>query len=172
MGKTVTDLFSNIAYASVTESAANTLTFSEIQTGISVHEKVAWVISRIVWHIPTSTLILMAAAADGVNMGLVLSNKIDDLEDMADPSLVDNLIVSRHDFGTGASGYHLFEPIVKDYSALPGKGLIVTPKPLYAACQGISLSTPATVSCRIFYTTKELAADEFWELVQASRIVQ
>ncbi len=166
------DLFSNIAYATVTESAADTLTFAEIQTGVAVHQKVAWVINRILWYLTPASQALVTAAADSLSMALVLNNKVDDLADLSDPAIVDVLTLMTVLFGTAASGERLFAPILRDFSGLPGGGLIITPKPLYIAAKGVSLGVPSTCSCRIFYTIKELAADEFWELVQASRIVQ
>ncbi|MBA7586008.1 hypothetical protein ES708_28004 [subsurface metagenome] len=74
--------------------------------------------------------------------------------------------------GTPATGTILRLPIERDFSDLPGKGVIITPKPLYVAVKALGFVAPAVVSCRIYYTVLELAADEFWELVQASRIVQ
>lgn len=165
------DLFSNIAYASVTESAANTLTFAEINTGVSVHQKIAWIISRISWHIPDSELDSMAAQSDAMDMGLTLSDKVDSLSDLSDPALLSRNGLYLYQMGTPATGLLMQQPIERDYSSLPGGGLIITPKPLYAALKCTGFAAAATVSCRIYYTIKELAADEFWELVQASRIV-
>lgn len=166
------DLFTNLAYASVTESAANTLTFAELNTGVSVHEKIAWVINRIDWFLTQATTLLIVAAGDGFSIALTSNNQVSDIEDLSDPSviaLIQHLEVAS---GTPAVLIKHDQPYIKEYSSLPGGGLIITPKPLYIAAQGISLASAGVYKCRIYYTVKELAADEFWELVQASRIVQ
>ncbi|MBA7586691.1 hypothetical protein ES708_28696 [subsurface metagenome] len=166
------DVFSNIAFGSVTESAINTLTFSEINTGVSVHQKVAWVISRIAWHVKPATIFELMLAGDNLDMALTLNNKVDDLANLSDPALLSRQGLYAHQMGTPASGMVVSQPIEREFSSLPGGGMIVTPKPLYAAVKALGFSTVAQVSCRIYFTVLELAADEFWELVQASRIVQ
>ena len=44
-----TDKFTNQAYLSVTESAANTLTFKKLETGVSIYQKVGWLVSRLIY---------------------------------------------------------------------------------------------------------------------------
>ncbi len=172
MGKQAKDVFTNIAYASVTESAPNTLTFSEINTGVSVHQKIAWIISKVCWHIPSNTLNEFAAAGDLLDMGLTLNNKVTDLASLSDPAIICRQALYAHVMGTPATGSIILQPIERDFSDLPGKGVIITPKPLYVAVKALGFVAAGVVSCRIYYTVLELAADEFWELVQASRIVQ
>lgn len=166
------DLFSNIAFGSVTESAPNTLTFAEINTGMSVHEKIAWIINRIIWYPSVVQIQAITAAADALNMALTLSNKVPDIKAMGDPSVLVRETFLAVIGGAPTTLFHSREPIESDFSSLPGGGLIISPKPLYLAAQGESLVLATTLSCRIYYTVKALAADEFWELVQASRIVQ
>ena len=104
MAKESKDLFSNVAYGSVTHSAANTLTFQEIATGISVQAKIAWIISKITWLIDAASLAALAGASDILRMAVVLSNKITDLSDLSDPAIVDLTRLSVEVHGTAASG--------------------------------------------------------------------
>lgn len=163
MGK-FKDLYVNTAYGKVTESAAGTLTFSEIPTNVSVFEKLGWILTRIEWFVPPATSALLVANDDLIHMALTASDNLNALLLNA-PAVVD---------------YHLFEasevlrgqPLIRDFSTLPGGGKIIAPRPLYVAIKSASLATPASVETRISFTQKELAADEYLELVDFFRIVQ
>ena len=166
----VKDVYANKGYGSVTESGANTLTFSEIQTNVNIFDKLAWVIHRIEWYVSQASWILMAAAADEIHMALTASNTIADLG-LEIPAVIDLLELSRHE--ATAVGF-LFNtiPLIRDFSNLPGQGLIIAPRPLYLAIRGVSLATPATAECRFYFTQKVLKADEYLELIDFYRIVQ
>lgn len=172
MAKTVKkDKYANVAYGTVTESAMNTLTFSQIETGISIFEKTAWVIHRILWYFSPTQIILLNAADDEIRMAFVLSSKITELM-LGDVAVVD--LVSLHLFIDGVpAASHMYEvPLIRDFTNLPGGGLIVPPRPVYLAVQGISLDTPLEISARIYFTHLDLSTEDYWELVEASRIVE
>jgi len=170
--KKTEDAFSNVAYGQVTASAANVLTFSEIATGISVMEKIAWIVHRIVWYMSAATLAELTTTGDILDMALTLSNKVTDLTDLSDPAIVDNFRLRAEQRGTAASFVLLQEPWVRDFTSLPGGGLMVPPKPIYVANKSLGSGTASVTSCRIYFTTKTLAVDEFWDLVQAARIIE
>lgn len=161
------DKYSNIAHIRVTESAANTLTYRKLETGISLFEKMAWVISRIEYYFLLFTL---PATGDAQIMALTTSNNPAALvpEEVA---VIDMTKVSRMDMGTAATAAIITYPIIRDFAQLPGGGLIVPPNPLYLATMGVSQPNPEIVDCRIYYTTVLLKGDEFWELVEARRII-
>lgn len=165
------DKFANKFYGTVTESAANTLTFSELQTNVSIFEKVAWVIHRLEWFIPYATWQLLAAAADKISCALTASNTLTALGLNA-AAVIDLLELDYFAYGTAANTIIPQFPIVRDFSNLPGGGLIVAPRPLYVAAVGVSLTAVSTVSVRGYFTTQELKADEYLELVDFYRIVQ
>lgn len=166
------DVFSNIAHAAVTQAVINTLTFSEISTGISVHEKIAWLIARISWYPLITAYQEFSVAGDSLTMALVLSNKVTDIGDLSDPAIVDSHTLFAGVHGTPANAIFHQLPEIVDFTDLPGGGLIITPKPIYVAINTTTFAAVTTVKCRIHYTTKVLTTDEFWELVQASRIVE
>jgi len=62
-------------------------------------------------------------------------------------------------------------PFVRDFSGLPGGGLIIAPRPLFVAVKGNSLATAVTASLRAYFTVINLSADEYLELVDFYRIV-
>ena len=165
-----TDLFSNKGYGSVIESAANTLTFSEIQTNVSIFEKVAWVLHRIEWYFNQVTHTLLIDGADHLEMALVASNNITDLG-LDIPAVIDVLdLMKISDTGVGFAFADM--PKIRDFSNLPGGGLIIAPRPLYLAVHGTSLANPATVACRFYFTQKTLSAEDYLDLIDFYRIVQ
>jgi hypothetical protein len=164
------DLFSNMAIISVSESAANTLTFKKLETGISLTEKVAWVIHRLEWLIPTPHNSIFNADADTLYWGLALSNAWTAAA-LSESTIIDFNSMTRLDYGTAANSIPFVRPIVKDFSGMPGGGLLVPPTPMYAYAQGISLAAAVTVAVRLHYTMKTMAINEYWELVEARRVL-
>lgn len=162
--------FANFAIVTVTESALNTLTFKKLETGISLTEKVAWVIARVeYWPDP-----LNAAQFNGTGdlfaYGLSVSNAF------AGPTPVETAILDfnaiyREDLGAAASGFFLQRPFTKDFTSLPSGGIIVPPSPLYLYAKGTGLVAAGNVTARIYYTLLTLAVDQYWELVEARRIL-
>lgn len=167
----VADKFCNMAFADVTESAANTLTFSEIQTGVSIFEKVAWVINRILWYPSFASINLIIASDDYIEMALVTSNKVDTLH-LDEPAVIDALYIGLEANAALADAHQLVTPIVHDFAGLPGGGLIVPPKPLHLAAKATSIASASTISARIYFTQKGLKPEEYWELVEARRMVE
>ena len=173
MAKKVTkDIFSNLAYGSVVETALNTLTFSEINTGVSVHERIAWIINRILWYPLVATLNEIKITTEQLDLALTAHSNVDDIAALSDPGVLTLMTLSRLADATATGSEREITPFIQNFSDLPGGGLIIAPKPLYVAAKGSNLAGPTSTHCRIYYTIKELEPDEFWELVQAARIVQ
>ena len=165
------DKYSNKAYISLTESAANTLTFKELETGVSLFEKRAWIIHRIEYFIDNAAWAELLGAADSLMLGLVLSNKITSL-DLSDAAVIDLVKINIGTAGTPASGFIGQSPRTRDFSTLPGGGHIVPPRPLYGAINAGGFSAAATSSIRFLYTAIEMKTEEYWELVEAYRLVE
>jgi hypothetical protein len=164
------DQFANVGHIQVTESAANTLTYKKLETGISLFEKVAWILSRLEYEFIAVRSAGLAASGDYIEYGLSTSNNPSTIS-YDEPAMVDIASMGRVDMGTAGSGHFFFGPHTKDFHGLPGGGLIVPPNPLYAFIKGTSMGAAAVVDVRIFYTVKTLKAEEFWELVEARRII-
>jgi len=158
------DRYANVGYGTVTESAANTLTFSEINTNVSIFDRVAWVIQRIEWYFPAATRALLLAADDLLEMALCSSDKITTLG-LNNPSVID---VYRFQFGDVVPGM----PIIRDWSMLPGGGKIITPKPLFVGGKGTSIAGAGTYQCRFLFTVVELSDADALELLHAYRVVE
>jgi len=165
-----TDQFANKFFGEVVESAANTLTFAEIQTNVDVFSKKAWVLHKLEWYFGANGLNYLDAADDVIQAALCSTNKMSSLA-LDDAGVID-LLELQTNFITGV-GFALEKlPIARSFSDMPGGGLIIAPRPLYLAVKGTSLAGAVTMSCRGYFTAMDLNADEYLELVDFYRIVQ
>ena len=170
MAKVQTDQFANQAVITLTESAANTLTFKKLETGVSLFEKVAWLISRIEYFFTPGDFSYFNGTGDALTVALTTTSSITSLP-ITDATVLDIFQLTRLDFGTAANAIMTELLRYKDLSALAGGGLLVPPNPIYGAIQGSGLSTAATVYLKIFYTVITLEPAQYWELVEARRII-
>lgn len=163
------DTFVNQAYLSVVESSANTLTFSKLETGVSIHEKVGWVIARLDYDL-SITAANFGAEGDRVSFGISTSSAITTAT-LAQSAVIDYNTITRRDLGTAASGMFLRMPVFKTFADLPGGGILVPPNPLFIWTLGAGLGTPMTIQARMFYVVRQLKLEDFWELVELRRMI-
>lgn len=171
--KKIADTFANMATINCTESAANTLTWKKLETSFGTFEKIAWIVHRLEYFILSPSTALNGTD-DTLSVALTVSNTPVSLiatTAFTDPAVIDIQAIARYDFGTAASGFLLVKPFVHDFTQMPNGGLIIPPAPLYGGIQGYGLASAASVIIRIYYTIKELATDEYWELVEARRLL-
>lgn len=170
MAKTQQDKFANQAVIYCIESAANTLTFKKLETGISLFEKMAWLISRVEYFITGMTATAFGATDDQLDVALTTTDQLVALS-LENNAILDMFSIHRVDLGAAATGGFHVRPITKDFSTLPGGGLICPPNPLYLGIKGTALTGANGCRAKIFYTTYELTPDEYWELVEARRMI-
>ena len=163
------DKFANMAVITVTESAANTLTFKKLETGISIHDKVGWIINRVEYFLSELGLTQFADNEDLAYWGLACSNSFA-APSMTEETILDVNCLSKME-ATDVGFFFQYRPFIKDFSTLPGGGLLVPPVPLYLWLKGTGLAGAGSVTCRMHYTLKELSVDEYWELVEARRVI-
>jgi hypothetical protein len=169
MAKSTTDKFANIAAIQVTESAAGTITYAKFNFPYSIMDKMALLINRIE-YLPQS-ITALNSSGDSVLIGLIAASGITDLSNQADPVLLDSTRLVRNDLGAAATGtLHQF-PFIKDFSSLPGGGILVAPSPLCAAIKSDGAATAMNAWIKFFYTAVSLSTDEYWELVESRRII-
>lgn len=167
----IQDKYVNKAFVTVTESSINTLTFAELQTGMAMFEKVAWIIHRIEWFPGNVALRELVANTDILTAALVGNNKMTALT-LGDPAVYDIFSLVAAVSGTPATQFIHSLPIIRDFSSLPGTGLIIPPRPLFVAVKGTGAAAAMIVQVRIMFTYKQLQADEYWELVEATRLIE
>jgi len=168
-GKKSSDKFANLAAILVTESAAGTLSYARFAFPFSIMDKVGLVINRIEYW--PGSLNQLNSSVDQVIIGLVAGNSVVDIANQADPAILDSLRIQRLDLGAAASGALLSHPIVKDFSQLPGGGILTAPSPLSAAIQSAGAAAAMAAWIKIFYTYMTLSTDEYWEMVESRRII-
>lgn len=158
-----TDKYANVLYDTVTESSANTLTFEEVNVGLNMFDKVGLLVSRCEW---TRFDAQLSADGDVVQFGLSASNGWS-ATTMAESSLITFHREELQAFGTPATLLQRSQPIVDDFSTMPGGGLLITPKPLYLFIEGGNLGAAATVRMRMYFTVIKLQPNEYFELLES-----
>ena len=160
---TLKDVYGNRAFERVQTSAANTITFEQIQFGVGLFQGVAMVISRVEWF-PTSIGELLLAAD---RLQVALTNR-DDLTSLN--ALSQNVLVLKElkcaQVGAVVSLTLNESPYVSDLSTLPGGGLILPANPLYIAIDTEGYADATGVEAVLYLTIKALADAEYIELVQ------
>ena len=163
------DTFANLAAVFPLEASAGTAAYSKYAFPFSIMDKMGLIINRIEYW-PTN-LSSLNSGTDTVTGGLSISSSITDLADQSNPAIVDSFRLQRLDLGTAASGLFIGEPFVKDFSSLPGGGLLVAPNPLYGFVQSSGAAGVMGCWIKLFYNYMELSADEYWQLVESRRII-
>lgn len=164
------DRFANIATFTVTESAAGTITFTELNTQlgfISGRRPIAMLVDEIDFFIAPASMALIAGDGDQIAMGVTLSNNVTDLGDLTDRRILNSMYVRREDAGTAATVMMTKMPIVHQFFP----PLIHAEKLMYLGIVSSSLATPATGLARIYYRTIELSDAELVELTEVFRLV-
>lgn len=156
------DKYANILYEDVEESAANTLTFSEVNFGLSLFDKVGILIHRIEWHHTYAQLI---AVGDTIKFGLSTSQGWTTVAP-SEPSIITYHLRMLRDYGTAGNNKIFEDPLVEDLSTIPGGGMLITPQPLYMFVEGVSLPSAGIARMRMFFTIVQLKPEEYFELLE------
>lgn len=167
--KKAMDAYANYAAVMVTESAPSTLTTAKFAFPFSIMDKMALLISRIEYWI--GDMGVLNSSGDSLVIGLAAASTLVVANNQADPTIIDSMSYNRFDIGTAASGLFFSNPFVKDFSDLPGGGLLVAPNPLYAFIKAGGTSTAANAWVKLFYTYMTLADADYWQLVESRRII-
>ncbi len=165
-----TDTFANFAALKVLESAANTQTSAKFAFPFSIMDKMALIINRIEYVVGNLSA-GFNSTADLVNVVLATASALTAIDNQADPMIVDAIRYSRLDYGAAASGMLITQPLQKDFSSLPGGGMLVAPNPLYAIIEGNGCASAMFCWVKLFYTYVELNTDEYWQLVESRRVI-
>lgn len=165
------DKYANIAFLSVTESAATTLTFEKLDMATPmIGEKYALLIHRAECYFAPATWALLIDGSDQAVMGLTLTDRLTSISDLSQPELLFNIHITQKYF-TGA-GFEMVErPTQKDFSSLPGGGLLVPGDRLYIGAQGVSIAAAITASMRLYYSVIPIGVSDYWELIEARRVM-
>lgn len=157
------DAYANVAYGSVTHSAANTLTFSQIQFAVGLFQGVAILLHRILWYPGAATIREIVAVTDDLQMALVTSNKISAILDLREPAV----IAAKRIVGVGTAVEPRELPLVTDFCLLPGGGKLMPANPVYLASASNGFAAVQNVTICMEFTFLELQASDYLELIQS-----
>lgn len=163
------DVYSNLILTTFNMSAADTLTFQEIDLGISLFENIGLLIEKIEYIPSVETKTLLVAAADRIRFGLTNDNGISSI------SADDRRIIDFMELGVGGivgavvSSFLEVKPYVHDFTMLGGGGLIVAPRPLYAWMMTDGLGAVMGLVMRLYFRVLRLSSNEYIELLEARR---
>jgi len=170
MAKEMAQNFTSQAVFSVAEAVAGTLIFEKLETGMSVYDKVGWVIQRVEYRLDTNVPGLFNTAGDILACGLTITNSLTDLADTNPACLFIRKFV-RVDIGTAATGVIFPLTFIDDYSTMSGGGILTLPNPLYFGVKGTGLSAAAGVTCRLYFKAIDLTDQDYFNLVQARQLL-
>jgi hypothetical protein len=165
-----TDFYANIAFMSVLESAANTLTWKRLQLASSLmSEKAALIIHRADIQLTQHFTVLNANTAI-ISCCCSVSDRITDIRDLSQAEILFQTESQRVE--ASAVGTHIVpQPQTLDFSTLPGAGIIVPADNLYVGIKGTTCGAAGLASIRIYYTVKALKTEEYWDLIEARRVM-
>lgn len=164
----VTDKYANVLHDTVAMSAPNTLTFQEIDVGLNLFDKTGILIHKIQADPSAIYQADMLTSADWAQFALVQSTSITFLN-ITERSVIDLLeqIVTTH--GAPASSQVIDIPLERDYTSLPGGGILIAPKPLYWAVQTAGFASALVTAFRLYFTIVKLKDTDYLELLESRR---
>jgi len=161
--KTKKDVYANVAFASVTLSAANTLTFKQVQFAVGLFQGVGLLLHRLLWVPAAATIRELVAATDSLIFAMCTSNRLASLTNPLDPTIIS----LKHIVGIGAAVEPWVFPLIDDFTILPGGGKLVPANPLWIGCVSAGAVSIAQVDVTLEFTFVELSDKDYLELLQA-----
>lgn len=167
MTRTMLDEYDQFAVLQVAGGAAGTgTTITQLVTGLTNMQKIAWEVSRIEFALPNSWIGQFDVAGDQIILGVTQSNNA--LQDLSlrGASMVDNiqLNVMEADALIGKLSGLLQCPIVHEFI----RPVLVLPQMLFAfvaweMANGLD-TTPAII--RMWFKEKEITKEDWYDLLQ------
>lgn len=159
-----TDKYANVAALTLIESAAGTMTYQELLTGVSLGRQTGILIDQIEYLVPTLQLEKILATGDDIEVGWFVSNTASDF-DMNDRRQIHQVMFNQGTIiGTPASGAALFvQPIV--FQFFPP--MIVAAPRIFLGAKGSSLGSAMAAESRIYFRYIDLTSQEYIELAEA-----
>ena len=173
---TVKDVFAQRMCASLTlAAAADSENYEAFTDAYKPEDLKAWIIHRAEYEFEESVLTALDALNDRIKFGLsfLITQPTGGME-IDDPGVLDhNSLRCYHTDAVREEFHHLKEPIIKDFSGLPGGGLLVHPVNLYLwAYNDQVIANTLDLHCMIHYTLIDITDAIHKELWQAIYIRQ
>ena len=162
------DKYSNILSEQLTLSAANTLSFSAIDVGLNLFDKIALLVHKIQILVTSGFVTEMVAVTDSATWGIVQSNSITTLS-LSERACIDVIDYHLNVRGTAGDAELVAQPFERDYSTLPGGGILIAPKPLYFAATSGGWTAALNSTLRMYFTIHKLKDADYLELLESRR---
>lgn len=161
------DRFANMVAASVTLSAANTETFTEMPTGISLAQRLGLVIDEIRYYPNAGCFQELDVAGDILMMGITTSNNVTDLQDLSDQRIVDSLVYHVHQAGTAGGTAEEVRtvheiPIIHTFNP----PIIFAGPRLYFMLDSAGFAAAQTARVRIHFRYIDLKLEDYLEIAE------
>lgn len=162
--------FAKIATVSVTQSAANALTFTGFQTGVGLQvgstrgKGIAMLIDQIDYYCKNLSATVVGTL-DTLRYGITTSNQITAVEDLEDRRILHAAEVQIAITTSGIVRFH------QPHSHQFFPAMIWAEPELFFATDGESLGAAADMVCRIYYRIIELDQQLIFEVAQSFRII-
>ena len=158
------DRFANILMAQVVMSAANTITFKEILTGISLGMGIGMLIDQIDYHVPRATVAELLTTVDTLHIGFTVSDGLvdlsaDDRQVIHMTELAQTLTTSGVVQVVSPLSHQFFPPIIR-----------AAPR-LFLACNTAGFASAATVQARMYFRYIDLSTQEYLELAETGLVI-
>jgi hypothetical protein len=165
MAKSLKDLYGQQVHVNHFESATGTPTYVQVASTINSNEAIAMIIHRIEYFISGVEMAKILDNADSISLGFVMwSNGVQAVQTTT-PGIIDFRTIERNDFGTAGNAILRYDPMVSDFTSLPGGGKICHPASLWSYILGTSLASAVqTITSRVYYTTTPLTDSMYREL--------
>lgn len=169
MAAGIRDRFANVASMETTQSAANTLTFSQLATNMGFlgrrDQALAMIIDEIQYGISFAMMQLMTATGDDIIAAITDSDQVSDLEDLTDRRLLDYTGFTRRESTAVGFIHHEF-PSRKQFFP----PLITAARTLFLGVNSTGLASAGVVRARILYRVETLTGAELVELSEVFRL--
>lgn len=149
------DRFANIFTAEVTMTAAQALTFVEMNLGINLRDRIALVIDQLFIYFSSAALAEMTTTGDSMTFALTISDSVTSIADLGDRRILFSQFMIRQDWGTAASAQIVMNPILVEFTP----PLIVLPTRLFFGLDSTGLASAAAATLRMHYRTVNVTSD-------------
>lgn len=149
------DRFANVFTAMVRTSAANILTFAEMNFGITFRDRTAIVIDELYFYPADSSLAELTTTADALQYAITVSDNVTDLTDLADRRIIYAERFTRFDFGVAASGTLYRFPWKQSFFP----PMILLPTRVFFGVDSIGLASAHDFWLRMHFRTVKITDD-------------
>jgi len=163
------DRFANVYTSDITMSAANVITFQQLNFGLNLRDKIAIVIDQMYFYIREGAVSEMTTTADAIAMAVTMGDAVTNIFGVG---LGDRRIIYAHelrrlDLGTAGSGL-LYQMPLKAEMMPP---VLVLPTRLFFAVNSVGLASAARVIMRMHYRTVNITQqDQLIEVLETFQL--